>query len=101
MPVVKTSTKGQVVIPAEIRKKIGLEPGGKVLVGLSGDKKVTIEPIPADPIEALRGSLKGVPSLTGALLEERQEERKREEAKFARFLRPARLPRRRKRVQKG
>lgn len=101
MPIVKTSTKGQVVIPAEIRKKIGLKPGGKVLVAISDDKKITIEPIPADPIEVLRGSLKGTPSLTRALLEERHEDRKREETKFARFLRPARLSQRRKRVQKG
>lgn len=87
MPIVKTSAKGQVVIPAEIREKIGLKPGGKVLVTLAGEKKVTIEPIPDDPIEALRGILKGGPSLTKALLRERRKDRQREEKKFARFLR--------------
>lgn len=101
MPIVKTSAKGQVVIPAEIREKIGLKPGGKVLVTLAGEKKVTIEPIPDDPIEAACGFLKGGPSLTQALLEERREDRKREEAKFARFLRPTRFPQQRKRVRKG
>lgn len=34
MPIVKTSAKGQVVIPAKIRNTIGLKPGGKVLVTL-------------------------------------------------------------------
>lgn len=101
MPVVKTSAKGQVVIPAEIREKIGLKPGGKVLVTLAGENKVTIEPIPDDPIEATCGMLQGGPSLTKALLKERRDDQKREEAKFARFLRYARLPQQRKRVRKG
>ena len=32
MPIVKTSSKGQVVIPAEIREKIGLKPGGRAAI---------------------------------------------------------------------
>ena len=87
MPIVKTSAKGQVVIPAEIREKIGLEPGDKVLVMLAGEKKVTIEPLPHDPVKALRGILKGGPSLTKALLRERRKDRQREAKKFARFVR--------------
>ncbi len=101
MPIVKTSAKGQVVIPAEIREKIGLKPGGKVLVTTAGQNKVTIEPVPDDPIEAACGFLQGGPSLTKALLTERREERKREKAQFARFLRPARLPQQRERVRKS
>ncbi|MFQ5684377.1 MAG: AbrB/MazE/SpoVT family DNA-binding domain-containing protein [Candidatus Binatia bacterium] len=87
MPIVKTSSKGQVVIPAEIREKIGLKPGDKVLVTLADDKRVSIEPVPDDPIKALRGFLKGRPSLTRALLRERRKDRQREEKKSARFLR--------------
>ena len=88
MPIVRTLAKGQIVIPAEIRKKIGLKPGGKVLVTLAGEKKVTLEPIPDDPIEAACGFLQDGPSLTKALLKEQQDEQKREEAKLARFLCP-------------
>lgn len=99
MPIVKTSAKGQVVIPAEIREKIGLKPGGKVLVSLASEHKVMIEPIPEDPIEAACGFLQGDSSLTQALLKERREEQKREKTKFARFLRHARLPQQRKRVR--
>lgn len=78
MSVVKTSSKGQVVIPIEIRKKLGIKPGQMVNLKLEGEKAV-ITPLPEDPIKALRGSLKGHPSLTKALLQERKEERKREE----------------------
>jgi len=101
MPVVKTSAKGQVVIPVELREQIGLRPGDKVLVALAGARKVTIEPVPDDPIEATCGMLQGGPSLTEALLKERREDCAREEKKLARFLRHARLPEQRKRVRKG
>lgn len=86
MPVVKTSLKGQIVIPVEIRKKLGIKPGQKVNLTIVGDKAV-ITPLPEDPIKALRGSLKGKPSLTKELLRERKEELKREEKITARLLR--------------
>jgi len=78
MPAVKTSSKGQVVIPIEIREKLGIKPGQMVNLTLEGERAI-ITPLPEDPIKALRGSLKGKPSLTKALLKERKEERKREE----------------------
>ncbi|MFP3869850.1 MAG: AbrB/MazE/SpoVT family DNA-binding domain-containing protein [Syntrophobacteria bacterium] len=78
MPIVKTSTKGQIVIPAEIRRKLGIKPGQKVNLTLEGDKAV-ITPLPEDPIRALRGILKGQPSMAQGLLLDRREEVKREE----------------------
>jgi AbrB family looped-hinge helix DNA binding protein len=78
MTAVRTSSKGQVVIPIEIRQKLGIKPGQMVNLTLEGDKAI-ITAMPEDPIKALRGSLKGKPSLTKALLKERKEERKREE----------------------
>ena len=101
MPVVKTLAKGQIIIPAHIRKKIGLKPGGKVLVTLMDKRKVTIEPVPHDPIEAACGMLQSGPSLTQALVKERREDYAREEKKFAGFIRHARFPKQRKRVRKG
>lgn len=101
MPVVRTSAKGQVVIPSELRERIGLRPGGKVQVTLTGERKITIEPVPDDPIEATCGMLQGGPSLTQALLKERQEEYAREEKKYTRFFRHARFPQQRTRVRKG
>jgi len=79
MPVVKTSAKGQVVIPVEFREQVGIRPGDKVLVTLGSGRKVTIEPVPEDPIEATCGILQGGPSLTKALLKERREDHAREE----------------------
>ena len=90
MPIVKTSSKGQIVIPVEIRKKLNIKAGQMVRLTLEGDKAV-ITPLPQDPIKALRGVLKGKPSMTKALLEERKEERKHEEKVAARLLRGARM----------
>jgi AbrB family looped-hinge helix DNA binding protein len=86
MNIVKTSSKGQIVIPAEIRKKLGIKPGQKVALTLVEDKAV-IEPLPEDPIKALRGILKGKPSMTKALLNERKKEIEREEKIVAGLLR--------------
>src|SRR5207302_333595 len=52
MKVVKTSTKGQVVIPAGLRAQIGLRPGAKVVVRLTGDGAVQIRPLPKNPSAA-------------------------------------------------
>jgi AbrB family looped-hinge helix DNA binding protein len=73
MTIVKTSSKGQIVIPAEIRNRLGIKPGQKVNLTIVDDKAV-INPLPQDPIKALRGILKGKPSMTKALLDERAKE---------------------------
>jgi len=86
MAVVKTSSKGQIVIPAEIRKKLGIKPGQHVNLVLA-DGKAVITPLPEDPIKALRGALKGKPSMTKALLQDRKREIEREEKITSRLLR--------------
>ena len=86
MPIVRTSAKGQVVIPTEIRKRTGLKAGDKVSVQ-DHDGVIVIVPVPQDPLKSLRGILKGGPSLVEALLESRQEERRREEEKASRYVR--------------
>jgi len=83
MPIVKTSAKGQVVIPAEMRAKLGIKPGDKVLVTCVDEKWVTIAPLPEDPIDAACGFLRDGPSLTELLLKEREYDRKREDAPSA------------------
>ena len=73
MSIIKTSSKGQIVIPKDIRKKIGITPGKKVLLQIV-DQHVEITPVPDDPIKALRGALKGGPSLAENLLSERKKD---------------------------
>jgi AbrB family looped-hinge helix DNA binding protein len=79
--VVKTMTiggKGQVVIPAEIRRAIGLQAGQRVQVRCD-DGEIVLRPVPTDLLAALRGSLRDGPSLTEALAREHAEEIERDE----------------------
>ena len=71
MPVVKTSTKGQIVIPKEIREQLGITPGKKVLLRVVG-KHAEITPLPDDSIKAMRGIIKGGRSLAKELLNVRK-----------------------------
>jgi AbrB family looped-hinge helix DNA binding protein len=73
MPVVKTSSKGQIVIPKEIREKLGIGPGKKVLLQLVGEH-AEIVPLPDDPIKSMRGMLKADVSLAEELLRERRKD---------------------------
>ena len=61
--------KGQIVIPAAIRQRFGIKPGSAVEIREVGDH-LEIFPLPADPIAAFRGSLKGSASLADGLIEE-------------------------------
>lgn len=90
MSIVRTSPKGQVVVPAELRRAIGLEPGDLVRVTHAGGRRVLIEPIGNDPVRAVQGMLKDGPSLTEALRRERQEEDAHSEAKASRLVRDPR-----------
>lgn len=54
---VKISPKFQVVIPKEIREKLGLKPGQKVQTIVYDDR---IELIPVRPIKQMKGFLKGI-----------------------------------------
>lgn len=57
MDTVTVSPKFQVVIPREVRKALGIEPGQKVQVIRYEDR---IELIPMRPIREMRGFLEGI-----------------------------------------
>ena len=86
MPVVTVSSKGQLVIPKKIRDALGIKAKQKINLKLVGNH-VQMEPLPKDPVEYFCGVFKEGPSLTEALLRDREEEKKREEKKDSRFLR--------------
>ena len=57
MVAVTVSPKYQVVIPKEVREKLGLSPGQKIQVVVYGDSIVLI---PVRPTKQMRGFLKGL-----------------------------------------
>lgn len=74
MPIVKIHAKGQIIIPKEIRNRLGIKPGKEVSIRLVNDH-VEIRPLPDDPIEFLTGIFKEHPkSMAGELLEERKKD---------------------------
>jgi AbrB family looped-hinge helix DNA binding protein len=75
------SSKGWIVIPADLRKKYGLKPGDAVHVIDYGGVLMLV-PALGDPIRQGLGLLAGGPSLTEDLLEERRRDLEAEERKF-------------------
>jgi AbrB family looped-hinge helix DNA binding protein len=78
MAIVRATVKGQVVIPAKLRKKYGITKGSRVSVSEAQDQGVIIlRPLPEDPITASRGMLRGETSILKSLLRDRKEEAER------------------------
>ena len=57
MAIVTVSSKYQVVIPQEVRERMNLKPGQKVIVV---EKDGVVHLIPENPMKELRGFAKGV-----------------------------------------
>jgi AbrB family looped-hinge helix DNA binding protein len=77
MTISKATIKGQVIIPAPLRKKFNIKKGTRVSITEGEGNVILIKPLPDDPIEASRGILKGKTSLIKSLIKERREEAKR------------------------
>jgi AbrB family looped-hinge helix DNA binding protein len=56
------TTKGQIVIPAKLRKKYGIKEGTKIILNDTGES-IVLKPVTEQYLRKLQGSLKG----TGAL----------------------------------
>ena len=75
------SSKGQVVIPAELREEYGLDKGTPA-VWTEDNGRLVLTPITERRLDEIMGSLKpgpGEPSAFEGLFEERKRERKRED----------------------
>lgn len=70
--------KGQIVIPAPLRRKLGFEPGTKVIVTEGDDGEVHVRPLNQAYFEQYAGLLSDGPSATEELLETRARDRRRE-----------------------
>ncbi len=73
MTIVKTLSKGQIVIPAGIRKRYHIEPGTEMQIMDYGGIIYLVPPV-EDPIKAASGILPSKPSLSERLLRERKKE---------------------------
>jgi AbrB family looped-hinge helix DNA binding protein len=73
LAIVRTTVKGQVVIPANIRKKYHITKGTIVNV-IDRDNEIVIKPLLSDPIEQAFGIFKGGKSAIKVLLSERKKE---------------------------
>ena len=68
------TTKGQLVVPARLRRRFGIRQG--TLVSFVEERgRMIVQPITREFIRSLRGSLKGKTSTLDYLLEERKRER--------------------------
>ena len=77
------TSKGQLVIPVKIRRKLGIKPGTKICF-VEREHEVLFQPVTKEHIRNLAGMLKSTTSATGELLKERQLDKEREDKKFAR-----------------
>ncbi len=68
------TSKGQLVIPARLRRRFGIRKGTLVSF-LEDNGRLVVQPVTPEFIRSLRGSLKGEPSALKALLEDRKRER--------------------------
>jgi AbrB family looped-hinge helix DNA binding protein len=70
------TVKGQIVIPAALRRKYGIKNGTKIIVTDIGDA-ILLKPVTEQYLKNLQGSLKGKGGLK-TLVEERRKDKERE-----------------------
>lgn len=71
-----STVKGQIVIPASLRRKYGIKNGTKIIV-IDNGKSITLKPVTEQYLKNLQGSLKGKGALK-VLVDERQKDKGRE-----------------------
>ena len=80
MDSVYVTTRGRIVIPARLRRKLGIKPGTKVCFIEHGSETL-FQPLTKQYIRNICGMLKDTTSATAELLIEREKDREREQAK--------------------
>ena len=65
------STKGQLVIPAEMRTLLGIHPGSRISMTIEHER-IVLQPVTAQLVDETAGMLRGGPSLADELQGERR-----------------------------
>lgn len=76
------TSKGQLVIPAELRRKHGIKPGTKVKFLEDKLGNIVLVPITEEYINRVRGMLGGGPDYLAIWMKEHREEGKRQDEKL-------------------
>jgi AbrB family looped-hinge helix DNA binding protein len=74
------TSKGQIVIPSQIRKRLNIKSGTKLCMQDTGFE-INMRPVTSDYLDAVAGILKSKKNLAHVLLEERAAEYGREKKK--------------------
>lgn len=70
-----TTSKGQIVIPAKIRRKLGIKEGTHIQIDLDEtNKRIILTPVTREYVDSLRGKYKGK-GLMKALKAEKEQEK--------------------------
>ncbi|HLF19060.1 MAG TPA: AbrB/MazE/SpoVT family DNA-binding domain-containing protein [Candidatus Omnitrophota bacterium] len=77
------TTKGQIVIPSRIRRKLKIKRGTRLSIEEKGDQ-IILQPLTEDYFEKMAGILNTKGKGVKALLEERAKEKEREDKKWSR-----------------
>ncbi len=75
------TTKGQIVVPAKLRRRYGLKPGTKVYF-IERDEEIVFQPVTKEYLKNVHGMLVSDSSVTKELLKERAKDREHEEARL-------------------
>jgi AbrB family looped-hinge helix DNA binding protein len=75
------TSKGQLVVPARLRRRYGIKQGTKVCF-VERDNEILFQPVTKEYIRSVCGMLKSEVSVTQELLKERARDKEREEAKL-------------------
>ena len=69
------TSKGQIVIPSSLRRKLGIKEGTRIQIELDEDSgEIILKPITREHVHSLRGKFKGK-GLLKALMAEKKKER--------------------------
>jgi AbrB family looped-hinge helix DNA binding protein len=79
------SSKGQLVIPKEMRETLGIEAGTRIAISVEAGR-IVLQPSNMKLVDKLCGIAAGGPSMTDQLLAERRAEHRRSEQRMEQWL---------------